>query len=316
MKFTLPLIAAAGLVAGCAVPPHSHTTPVATTVDCAAGGSINAALAAGFTQITVNGVCDENVRIATDNVSLSAGGPGAGIAPSGGDFAVSLSGAANTAISGLALDGTNASSYVVSLRFSDLILSGGSLTGGKAAGLYASNTSSVNVQGVAISGNDTAMTIINNSYANVTGGTRIEQTKFIGIIASRTSSVTFGGGSAIDGVDNGVGVGVAASGYFLMREGATIANVNGPGVEVRGAAFGVQEGSITGVTGDAVYALGSASVILDRATITGNGGRGVRLDGSSGGEYRGSTITGNAGGPLSISPDSEFINAGGNTVGP
>ncbi len=245
-----------------------------------------------------------------------AGGPGAGIAPSGGDAAVTLRGAANTAITGLALDGTNTSSYAISLRFSDLILDGGSVTGGKAAGLYAGNTSSVNVQGVAMTDNDTAMTIINHSYANVTAGTRIERSKFIGVIASRTSSVTFGGGSVIDGVDNGVGVGVAASGYFLLRENAAITNVNGAGVEVRGAAFGVQEGSITAVTGDAINAIGASSVMLDRATITGNGGRGVRLDGSSGGEYRLSTITGNAGGALSISPDSEFINAGGNTVGP
>ena len=316
IKFPLPFLALSSLViAGCTTgttPP----TPIATTVDCGAGQSINSAIAAGYSQITVRGVCDEAVEIAVDGITLIADPAGATIAPTSGGPAVDMSGAANTVLNGLTLDGANSVNHTVAMRHSDVIMQGVTVTGGSAAGIYVSVNSSANVQDSELRANDTALTVINNSYANVTGGTRIVDSKFIAIISSRASSVTFGGGSVIDGVQNGVGIAVAASAHLLMREGAAMTNINGHGVEAEGASVEMSESSITGVSGDAIRAIGASSVMLDQATITGNGGRGVRMDESSGGEYRGSTITGNAGGALLISPDSVFRDTGGNTVGP
>jgi hypothetical protein len=315
-KSTLPILALIALVtAGCTIGP-TPLTSYATTVDCGAGQSINSAIAAGYTQITVRGVCDESVEIAVDGITLMADPAGATIAPTSGDPAVWMRGASNTELRGLTLDGANSANHTVEMRHSDVIMQDVTVTGGKAAGIYVSTNSSANVQGSELRANDTAMTVINNSYANVTGETRIVDSKFIALISSRASSVTFGGGSVIDGVQNGVGIAVAASAHLRMREGAVVTNVNGRGVEAEGASVEVSEASITAVSGDAIQAVAASSVMLDRATITGNGGWGVRMDGSSGGRYWGSTITGNAGGALSISPDSEFRDAGGNTVGP
>ncbi len=315
-KSPLPVLALSALVtAGCTIGP-TPLAPFPTTVDCGAGQSINSAIAAGYTLITVRGVCDEAVEIAVDGITLIADPAGATIAPTSGGPAVRMSGATNTVLSGLTLDGANSVNHTVEMRHSDVIMQGVTVTGGKAAGIYVNVNSSANVQGSELRANDTAMTVINNSYANVTGETRIVDSKFIAIISSRASSVTFGGGSVIDGVQNGVGIAVAASAHLLMREGAAVTNVNGRGVDAEGASVEMSEASIIGVSSDAIRAIGASSVMLDRATITGNGGRGVRMDGSSGGEYRGSTITGNAGGALSISPESDFRDAGGNTVGP
>lgn len=312
----------AGLVTGLLLPAACTPLPLPvgasypTTVDCGAGQSVNAAIAAGYNQITVKGTCDEAVVIAADGITLLADPAGATIAPTSGEPAVSMNGAARTVIDGIVLDGSGAVNHAVYMRHSDVILQGVRITGGKAAGLYVSTDSSANVQNSQLVGNDTAMTVINHSFANVTGGTQITQTRFVALISSRASSVNFGGGSSINGVENGVGIAVAASAHVLMREESTVTNVNGRGIEAEGSSVEVTESTITGVSGDAIRSTAAASVMLDRAMVTGNGGRGVVLDGSSGGEYRLSTITGNAGGPLSVSPDSEFLDRGGNTVGP
>ncbi len=304
------------LAAACTPLPLPVGVNYTDTVDCGAGQSINASIADGFNWITVKGVCDEEVVIATDGITLIADPAGATIAPSTGGPAVSMNGATRTVLDGLTLDGTNAANYAVSMRHSDAILQGVTITGGKAAGLYVAVNSSANVQASELTGNDTAMTVINHSSANVTAGTRITDTRFIGVISSRSSSVNFGGGSVIDGVENGVGIAVAAAAHLLMREESQVTNVNGDGVKAEGASVEVTESTITGVSGDAIKAVAASSVMLDRAAIIGNGGRGVVLETSSGGEYRLSTITGNTGGPLAISPDSAFRDAGGNTVGP
>lgn len=304
------------LAAGCTPLPLPVGAIYTDAVDCGAGQSINASIADGFNRITVKGLCDEEVVIATDGITLIADPAGAIIAPSTGGPAIYMDGATRTVLHGLNLDGTDAANYAVSMRHSDAILQGVTITGGKAAGLYVAVNSSANVQASELTGNDTAVTVINHSSANITAGTRIIDSRFIGIISSRSSSVNFGGGSVIDGVDNGVGIAVAASAHLLMREESRVTNVNGEGVEAEGSSVEVTESTITAVSGDAIQAVAASSVVLDRATVTGNGGRGVVLETSSGGEYRLSTIAGNAGGPLAISPDSAFRDGGGNTVGP
>lgn len=277
-------------MASCTTPPPG--TGGAATIDCSAGESVNAAIAAGARQITINGVCDESVVVAVDGVTLLAGGPGAGIAPSGGGgAALRIEGAGNTVVHGLTFDGTNTANHAIAMRHSDAIFQDITVTGGKAAGIYVAVNSSANVQGSTLTGNDTAMTVINNSYANVTGGTRIENTSFIGIISSRASSVTFGGESVIDGVNSGEGVGVAASAHFLIREGARITNV----------------------TGDAIRGDGSVSVEIVRAAVTGNTGHALRLDGNSSGSASQSNLSGNGAGALHITADSHFRDPGGNT---
>jgi hypothetical protein len=282
-------------------------------VDCTAGESVNAAIAAGHDPITINGVCDENVVIDVDGITLLAGGPGAGFVPSGGDAALELIGAVNAEISGLTFDGTNTSNYSVYMRHSDAIFQNVTVTGGKAAGIMVNINSSANVQGSLLTGNNTALTVINNSYCNVTGETRIENSKFIGIISSRASSVTFGGGSVIDGVDNGEGVGLAASAHFLVREHAQITNVNGPGINVSGSTLEISEGSITGVTSDAIRVSQAGSVEIDRGTITGNGGNGIDMKESSGGLVFNSDLSGNTAGALNVAADSVLTDGGGNT---
>lgn len=314
IKLPLSVLTLSALVtAGCAVGP----TPLAsfpTTVDCGAGQSINSAIAAGYTLITVRGVCDEAVEITVDGITLIADPAGATIAPTSGGPAIDMSGATNTVLQGLTLDGAGSVNHTVSMRHSDVIMQSVTVTGGKAAGIYVSTNSSANVQGSELRANDTAMTVINNSFANITGETRIVDSKFIGIISSRASSVTFGGGSVIDGVQNGVGIAVAASAHLLMREGAAVTNVNGRGVEVdRGAIMEMSQASITGVSGDAIRVTGAGSVQLDRATITGNGGHAIAMHESSGGSVSRSDLSGNAGGALSVAADSHLTDGGGNT---
>ena len=300
------------LTTGCAAPPVPSTAgPV--TVDCTAGESINAAIAAGHDPITIHGICDENVLIEVDGVSLFGDGPGAGITPSGGLAAIQMQGATNTELNELLLDGSNTSTATIHMRHSDAFIQDVTVTGGQAAGILVTINSSATLGRCTLTGNNTAMTVINNSFANVAAETRIENTAFIGIISSRSSSVNFGGGSVIDGVNSGEGVSVAASSHFLLREGAQIINVTGNGIVSRGSSVGIAGGTITGVSGDAIRLTLSSSLEARGANITGNGGNGIEMSESSGGVVSGSDLSGNAGGALNVAADSVLTDGGGNT---
>lgn len=69
--------AAVGLVWGPAAPAHAQPRPKTVTVDCAAGGSINAALrrTAPVLVVEIRGVCVEDVVITRDNVTLRGADP-------------------------------------------------------------------------------------------------------------------------------------------------------------------------------------------------------------------------------------------------
>jgi hypothetical protein len=91
-----------------------RTAPLARVVDCGAGETVAATLAAaadhvGPLTITIRGTCTESVTLTRDNVTLRGAGAGDGLrAPASAATVLSLGGARDIVLSRLTLDGGGA----------------------------------------------------------------------------------------------------------------------------------------------------------------------------------------------------------------
>jgi len=92
-------------------PPGEGGGPMNVTVDCANGGSVNAALDQGWDRsgrlfITIKGVCNESVTIHRDDVILMGAEPGDGLAvPTEGTYPLGVAGGQRVALQQLTLQG-------------------------------------------------------------------------------------------------------------------------------------------------------------------------------------------------------------------
>ena len=248
-----------------------------TTVDCDNGGSVTAALAAGYTEITVRGTCSESVTIDRDGVSLSAHGSGGSIISPVADPAIYVDGAARVVVSDLTLGGLE---------------DGVEIEGGAYVALESVTIDSAAGDGVSVDSNS-AVYIDDATITNNTGdGIDISTSSYAEIV---NSTITGNGDYGIL-VTVGSAVEVGFSG-----EGNTISSNGKEGIRV-------QQNSVATLTantisnhlsgsGVGVYTQSSVELVNGN-NITGNSNYGIAVGGSALNQWgnSGSSIASNAGG--------------------
>jgi parallel beta helix pectate lyase-like protein len=217
-----------------------NTQGSSVAVNCASG-SIQAALDAGATTITIDGVCQEAVSITRSGVTLVAEGAGTdGIeGPADGDPALSIVGASQVSIQGLTIteaSGSTDETCVQVISGADATFSGISVSSYPDIGVSALLNSSANFSGAAstITGGVVGLEVVAGSSANIT-------------------DVTISGFA-----DEGIFVG---GNSFAFLEGPTI--------------------TATASDAAALLIEGSSSVEVDDVTISSSNGNGVSITGSS-----------------------------------
>jgi hypothetical protein len=246
-------------------------------VNCAAGETINGALARGDSRkqmtIQVSGTCTENVVIARDDVTL-VGMPAAVTAADGGMAAIQVRGSRVTIIGPVEVTG-GVNAIGVNGHF--VVIQNATLQGATQSGLNLSN-SSVTANRVRITNNGVAGILLRGGHLRLTESEIFNNATGIGINAMRNASVTT--------VDNTIS-----------------GNLKGVVVEL---------GSTASLDGDAIgpnaergleLATGSSANLLD-VTISGNGAGGVLLDTGSTATISGGTIGPNGGSGIALESNS------------
>jgi hypothetical protein len=295
--------------------------PQSVTVNCGAGQSINQALSstanAPAVTITVQGTCQENVRIDRDNVTLVAAAPGDGVAaPDTNSAAVRVHGRF-AQLNGLTLTGgfagvsagsgqviadqltiSGGSIGVNATRGGNLTISGSTIHGGQIGAVVASNGGSITLDHSTVTGDgadngdainaQTGGTITLNS-ADISGARH-------GVIAYPGGSVeiddstvhdnqngffAFGGAINAHGgsVSGNSGFGATAypGGYLDLADGIDVSH-NQVGVSSSGGRILIQNGGIVeNSSSDGVQASGASSVVVEDGTIQSNGGDGIHV---------------------------------------
>ena len=165
-------------------PAGSEPGPASVTVNCAAGQSINQALAmtsdAPSVTITIDGTCTEDVGIQRDDVTLQAGPSGGGITSDGGDAALGLDGARRITITGLTLSGgpnTLVANAGSSFEADNVTVTGGAMDDvrvtSESSGVLSGGTVSNSQSGVQADGGDVSLD----------GGVVIEDNASVGVVA-------------------------------------------------------------------------------------------------------------------------------------
>lgn len=214
--------------------------PVATVqVDCAAGDSINAALANPARELTVeiHGVCNEDVEIRRDRVTLI--------------------GATSPAADGVrAVDTTDDLGAAVLVRDArDVRIENLSLGGGAFVGLFASNAQALQVIGCRLEGNAfRGANYFGDSFGN------IEDTVITGNGTAADPAVSF----------QGRGIQVSGGGVSCLR--CTITDNGPPGTDLgvyalRGANVTLRESTVSGLIAVATDFAGHLTVV--DSTLTG-----------------------------------------------
>jgi hypothetical protein len=288
--------------------------PAPTTFNCAAGQSINAAIADGYTVITVRGVCEEVVEITVDNIELLSHPTVRGGIRSGVDAPLNIYGADEIYIDGITVQATGTVTTAVFVEHSLVTFNGVDVTAGTLRGLEARRNASV--------------TFNNGSFTGGQGGALASLSSNLSINDSTISGVTFGGASAqlgavlqiqgtmIDGTGapTGVGVNVSSGAFAEIAAGSVISNfgttgvaATGGGVLLRAATVSDNGGAGPSYPGEGgvVVASGASLEIAQSAVVTGNTGYGVALIDGSGGNCSASTISDNDTN-LFVSAGSEF----------
>ena len=257
--------------------------PYVVTVDCGAGQTVTAALAAAGLRasravITVVGTCMESVIVHRHNTVLRAGSPGAGIQSAGSNSALSV-GARSVVVEGLAVTGGALLSPGSEVRFTNATITGSQLHGilllGAEAVLFGTTVENNAVLGIqAMSGSSVfleASTIRGNAFA-------------LGVGAGSVARLD--GGTQVTG--NGAGIDVGF-GSMLLAGNATVADNSGSGITARGGSvlhFGFAGGvaTISDNIGDGIMlhdvSVASSLFLGGGADIVNNGGYGVRCSGA------------------------------------
>jgi parallel beta helix pectate lyase-like protein len=287
------------------------TTGSSVVVDCstvATGGKIQAALDAGATTVTIDGMCNEDVSITRSGVTLVAADTGDGITglTPGDESALSISGASKVVISGLAITDSAAETCVIVESGSNATFIDVSIPSCADTALEVVLNSTVEMTGSSITnaGSVGLELIAGSSVAleNTTIEDSVEENVFIG-----GNSFAYFGEDGTDGVTiSGASTGLIIDGSSSVEmEGATITSTANNGVFISGSSslIGLNEGgdpnvisgftngivvlsgtvqmeaaaNISSVDGDGIEVLNTSNAIIDGATVvSGLSGYGVR----------------------------------------
>lgn len=296
------------------------------TVACAAGETINAALARGDSRkpvtIQVNGTCTENVVIARDDLTLSGnwGGVSAadpsrptiwvqgtrviviGFTVTGGSHAIEVSGGNAVTVQNVELRGATANGlYVVN---GAAVLINSRIEGNGGAGIFLRDAS-VRVSGTEILGNQgPGIEAVRNSAASSYDNTIRNNAE--GILIDTGSTVIMSGGTVGPGPDHGLELATHSNANLTD---VTIINNGAGGVLLDAGSTAVISGGTIGPNGGSGLALASNSTAkLTNVTIEDNGKvngeSGVVLDTGSTATISGGAIRLNAGGGIVLASNS------------
>ena len=221
-----------------------NTQGSSVAVNCASD-SIQAALDAGATTVSITGVCAEAVTITRNGVTLSAAVPGAGITgPSDSEPALKIIGASQVSIQGLIITEASGSTDEACV---------GTVSG---AGVSFSGVTVENCP-------DIGVAVTHNSSATFDGAASVISNAVVGLEIDSGSNAALGNISIQDPLSEGIFVG-AKSSLFMGNEG------NGaPAIST----------TFTDAIGLVIE--GGSSVAMDLASISSTNGQGVRISGNS-----------------------------------
>lgn len=272
-----------------------NTQGSSVIVDCTVtptGGKIQAALDAGATTITIDGVCSEAVSITRSGVSLLAEGAGDGIEGPGGDSApaLNINGASNVVVNGLTLTeaaGSADESCVQVISGTNVTFSSVTVEDCSDIGVQVQLNSSVTFSGTAnsITATNVGLELVAGSSASITNMT-ISGFAEEGIAVIGSSFAYLGdegaAGVTISATDaNATGLIIDGSSAVEM-EGASITSTNGDGVYISGKSnlTGLSDGAantITGGNSGIVVLSGSVQIESTNASISSIDANGINI---------------------------------------
>lgn len=260
--------------------PGPPPGPVAVSVDCAAGQTVQQAIdtadPAQPLTVTISGTCTESVEFFRDNVTLQAAASGGAIAspPGRGGPALTVEGR-NVSLQSLALTGNGAPSLVTAsgatVHTSDLHVMGGGVNAGESSTLDLENVTIDNCQNAGLGAGAGATVFVDGG--SITG---------CGVKASTGATVFLRNGVSVTGARL---VGADAStGGSIVVEGATLSNAGNWGALAEGGGNIVVEGPDSVVSGNGFAGVqavdGGTATIGVQAHVSGNG---IGAGASSGG---------------------------------
>ncbi len=290
-KFRLKgsVVAASVLLGVGLLAPAAHTQVQTVNVDCTQGDTIAAALMEATPLVVViQGTCNENIRIAKDDVTLVAG-------PAGGT-----------------IDGPDPNADTVLVVANRVTIAGLTLTGGRhgvnAAGAGRLTVRNCTVHNTGVNGINffqgsdgtvNACTVQNNPGAGV-GITSASAT-----IVSTTSTGNGRGGIVLNNGGHGE---IGRSGT-----GNTVTNNTGSGVGISlGSSASITDNTITNNTGLGVGIFLGSSASITGNSIRSNTSTGVTV-GQADAQLTGNTVSENVGGGI-LTGNSRVALVGGNTI--
>jgi hypothetical protein len=261
-----------------------ETQGSSASVDCTGtptGGKIQAAIDAGATTITIDGVCNEAVSITRSGVSLVAEGAGDGIEGPSGDSAPALNidGASNVVVNGLTITeatGSADESCVQVTSGTNVTFNSVSVEDCSDIGVQVQLNSSVIFSGIAnsITATNVGLELVAGSSASITNMTISGFTEEgIAVIGS---SFAYLGDEGAAGVTISA-TAVTATGIIIdgssavEMEGASISSTNGNGVTISGKSnlTGLSDGAANTITGgNSGIVVLSGSVQIDSTNVS------------------------------------------------
>ncbi len=280
--------------------------PAPTTVNCTAGQSINAAIANGFTVITVRGQCNEEVEIAIDNIWLLSHPSVPGSIRSSVEAPLTILGAEGIYIEDIEIEALGGVTVAVFIEHSSVHLQDVNVIGGSNVGIEARRNASVTYNGGTISGSGVGAIASLSSNLSLNSAT-VTGIDFVGAGAQSGAYLTIGGStfSGAGSMQGSVGVTVSTNAGVEIFPGSAVSGFGragvvaiGGGVRIAGATVsgnGVDPGVATYPgDGGVIVAAGSNVRVEQSAMITGNTGWGLALVDGSGGDCGVVTISGNS----------------------
>ena len=280
--------------------PQAPNGPAAVTVDCAAGQSVNQALAdtADATQvdITIKGTCTEPVHIFRDDVTLQGAAPGDGLTQPSGHTVLTVDSARRVELdqltitggqSGLSiLDGAQVLAFDLHVSSADdqdvsadsgtsLILNNAIVEGGD-IGLIAHSGGSIDMNNATVSGSHHfAVEADKNGTIGIGGGTLVTGAGSQGVIATQGGTVDLGDATVQN--NGGAGVFVFTGGNAFVAQGTVVQHNGQGGVPANSGTVEIQ-GHVTSNNGCGVCGFNGARITLQNgAVVDSNQGNGINM---------------------------------------
>lgn len=298
--------------------PQAPTGPQSVLVDCAAGQTVQQALAdtmsASSVDIAVKGTCTEAVQVGRDNVSLYGVSPGDGLqAPSPGATVLQLGSVRKINLFQLTLSGgrtglsagpgaifngndltvTGSSNFGVLVANASAGFLNNSTINGAGEGIAASGAGAIGFNGGTIKNSGTnAVHASNGGSVQLGGGVLVTDTGFHGVVAQTGGSVEVQQGTVQN--SNGTGVFAFQGGSVHVNQNALVQNNRFGGVGANAGSAEV-DGHVTGNGGCGVCGYnGGHLTVQDGALIDANNGDGIQAGVGSTVAVQRATVTNNA----------------------